>query len=789
VTALVGAPVRKQDGDLYVTGRVMFANDISIPGVLHVAIVRSPHPHARIVSVDLDAASAHPGFVTALTGAEAAETVDPIPHALDPAGLGGNHADVRCLALHKVVYAGEPVVAVVAATQGDARAAASSVAVEYEQLPFVLDAEQALEAGAPVLYESWGTNVVIGGSVGPDDFDEIALNADCVLEGELRVHRGTSAPIEPRCYIAEWDRRDELLTFTGTTQNPHPLRSTLAAALKLPERQIRVVAPRQGGSFGLKMYAHPEEILVCVLARRLGRPVKWVEDRRECMLAGAREQTHRFQVAFDRDGRVRALRDRAISDHGAVAPGHGWGMGFVNALAIPTGYAIEHCRVQYTVVATNKAPWIGVRPFGKDIAALVSERVMELVAEATGLDPAEVRRRNFVPADAFPYVTSSGLELDSGNYAGLLDKALDRLGYAGVRAEQEAGRAEGRLLGIGIGFELTPEGGDIPGALVGGSDTTTVKMDPSGLVTVLTGVTSPGGGNDTGIAQVVADELGVELAAITVVQGDSSLCPYGFGNISSRSLVAGGGAAALAAGDIAERLRTVAASMLHAETSEIAIQGGMATVVGDSERAVPVPAVAHAVYTLGYILGAGTDPSLESTRTYRPSNIRHLPDEKGRIQPFSTFPNALHVAVVEVDPETGVVVLQRHVVAHDCGTIVNPMLVDGQVRGGVAMGAGAALGEELSFADDGSLVADGFKTYLMLRASDLPPIELEHQVTPSPFSFLGAKGAGEAGFAGALAAVFNAVNDAIRPLGARLDATPASAPNVLAAINNARRAG
>jgi aerobic carbon-monoxide dehydrogenase large subunit len=789
VTALVGAPVRKQDGDLYVTGRVTFANDISIPGVLHVAIVRSPHPHARIVSVDLDAASAHPGFVTALTGAEAAETVDPIPHALDPAGLGGNHADVRCLALHKVVYAGEPVVAVVAATQGDARAAASSVAVEYEQLPFVLDAEQALEAGAPVLYESWGTNVVIGGSVGPDDFDEIALNADCVLEGELRVHRGTSAPIEPRCYIAEWDRRDELLTFTGTTQNPHPLRSTLAAALKLPERQIRVVAPRQGGSFGLKMYAHPEEILVCVLARRLGRPVKWVEDRRECMLAGAREQTHRFQVAFDRDGRVRALRDRAISDHGAVAPGHGWGMGFVNALAIPTGYAIEHCRVQYTVVATNKAPWIGVRPFGKDIAALVSERVMELVAEATGLDPAEVRRRNFVPADAFPYVTSSGLELDSGNYAGLLDKALDRLGYAGVRAEQDAGRAEGRLLGIGIGFELTPEGGDIPGALVGGSDTTTVKMDPSGLVTVLTGVTSPGGGNDTGIAQVVADELGVELAAITVVQGDSSLCPYGFGNISSRSLVAGGGAAALAAGDIAERLRTVAASMLHAETSEIAIQGGMATVVGDSERAVPVPAVAHAVYTLGYILGAGTDPSLESTRTYRPSNIRHLPDEKGRIQPFSTFPNALHVAVVEVDPETGVVVLQRHVVAHDCGTIVNPMLVDGQVRGGVAMGAGAALGEELSFADDGSLVADGFKTYLMLRASDLPPIELEHQVTPSPFSFLGAKGAGEAGFAGALAAVFNAVNDAIRPLGARLDATPASAPNVLAAINNARRAG
>ncbi len=782
--SLVGASVRKQDGDVYLTGRAVFAADISLSGMGHVSILRSPHPHARILGVDVEKARANPAVLGVLTGAEAAAVVDPIPHALDPAGLGGNHADVRCLAVDKVAFAGEPVVAVVATTAGDAAAAARDVVVRYEPLPFVLDADAALAEGAPLLYEDWGTNVIIAGSVGPDDFAEVATGADHVLAAELRIHRGTSAPIEPRCYIADWNARDRLLTFTGTTQNPHQLRSMLATSLRLTERQIHVVAPRQGGSFGLKQFGHPEEVLVCVLARMLERPVRWVEDRSESMLAAGREQIHRFEIAFDDDGRVRALRDRVISDHGAAAPGHGWGMGLVNALTISAGYAIEHCRVDYTVVATNKSPWVGVKPFGKDNATLVAERAMELVAEVTGIDPAEVRRRNFVPREAFPYVTSSGLELDSGDYLSLLEIALARADYEAARAEQEVLREQGRLCGIGIGFELTPEGSDVPGAFVGGTDTTTVRMDPSGEVTVLTGVTSPGNGNDTGIAQIVADELGIDLAEITVVQGDSSICPYGFGNLSSRSIVSGGGAAALAAGDIAEKLRTVAATMLHSEPSLVSLGGGMATVTADPERAVPLRAVAHAVYTLGYILALGIEPSLESTRTFRPANIRHLPDEQGRISPFATYPNALHVAVVEVDAETGLVELRRHVVAHDCGTVVNPTFVDGQIRGGVAMGIGAVMGEELVYSSDGMLQSDGFKTYLLPRATDLPPIEVEHQVTPSPFTHGGVKGAGEAGFAGAQAALLNAVSDAIRPLGARIDRLPLSAPNVLAALRN-----
>jgi carbon-monoxide dehydrogenase large subunit len=384
---------------------------------------------------------------------------------------------------------------------------------------------------------------------------------------------------------------------------------------------------------------------------------------------------------------------------------------------------------------------------------------------------------------------ASGHMLDSGDYEGLLDKALDCAGYDELRRKQAELRERGRYLGIGIGFELTPDGADIPGALVGGSDTTTVKMNPSGGVTVLTGVTSPGNGNDTAIAQIVADEVGVELADVAVVQGDSSLCPFGYGNLSSRSLVAGGGAAALAAKDIADKLRAVAAAMLHAEPEQIALGGGMAVVSGEPEKAVPVSAVAHAVYSLGFILALGIEPTLESTRTYRPSNIRHLPDEQGRISPFATFPSAVHVSVLEVDVETGLAELRRHVVAHDCGTVINPVFVDGQVRGGVVMGIGAALGEELVYGDDGLPGSDGFKTYLLPRADDVPAIELVHQVTPSPFSFRGAKAAGEAGFAGAQAAVFNAVNDAIRPLGARIERLPVSGPNVLAAIHDAAAGG
>lgn len=782
---LLGASVRKHDGEEMLRGRARFTADISLPGMTHVAVVRSPHPHARIVSIETDGARLLPGVHAVLSGEQSLALAGEIPHSLDPAGLGGNHAAIYCLAVGKVLYAGEPVAAVVADTPGDALSAAREVRVEYEPLPAVLDAEEALADGAPLLYEEWGTNVIIAGEVGADDFEALAARAPHRLDGELRSHRGNAAPIEPRAHVAHWDEGAQRLTLYATTQNPHPLRSTLAVALGIPERQIHVIAPRSGGSFGLKMYGNREDFLICVLARMVGRPVKFVEDRAAALLPGTRDQVMRYRAAFDDDGRLLALDVHAISNHGAAAPGHGWGMAFVGALATGAGYALEHCHVRYQVVATNKAPWGGTKPFGKDGAALVAEHVMERVARATGLDPAEVRRRNFLEPEAFPHVHTSGLELDSGDYGGALELALRRLRYPEVRGEQQRLRAQGRHLGVGLGFELVPENADIPGALVAGFDTSTVRMSPSGQVTVLTGVTSPGSGSDTAVLQLVAGELGVELSEVAIVQGDTETCPYGFGNLSSRSIVTGGSAAVLAAREVAAKLRTVAGRMLECQADEVLLAGGMATVRGASDRRLPIGAVAGAVFSLGYLLALGIEPSLEATRTFRLPNIRHTPDELGRLQPFSTFPFGVHASVVEVDAETGAVHVRRHVVAHDCGTAINPALVDGQVRGGAVMGIGAALGEELAYGDDGRPLSTGFKTYLLARASDVPAIELEHQATPSPATPLGAKGAGEAGFAGAQAAVLNAVNDALAPLGASLERTPASPPNVLAAIRAA----
>ncbi|GAB3347184.1 xanthine dehydrogenase family protein molybdopterin-binding subunit [Modestobacter lapidis] len=779
----VGQRVKRHDGDAHLTGQAVYTGDVTVPGTTHAALVRSPHAHATIESIDTTAALAHPGVLAVVTGAEIAAVTDEIPHGLDAGHLGGHHAVVRPLAVGKVVHVGEPVAAVVALTPADAAAAALLVEVGYDLLPVVLDPDAALAEDAPLLYPEWGDNVIIAREVGPDDFDEVATSAAHVLDGELRGHRGNAAPMETRTYLADWDSRRRHLTVWATTQNPHVMRTVLASTLRLPEGSIRVIALKIGGSFGLKMYGNREDFIAPVLSRLVGRPVKWVEERSAALLPAARDQRLAYRVAFDDDGRLRALDVHAVSDHGAGAATHGWGMAHVGALATGLGYALDHCHVRYTVVATNKAPWVGTKPFGKESATLLLERIMDRIAVTTGLDPAEVRRRNFLAPDAFPHTHTSGLELDSGDYAAALDLTLELLDHPAARAMQSAARAEGRCVGIGLGFELMPESADIPGALVAAFDTSTVRMSPSGQVTVLTGVTSPGTGNDTAIAQLVADELGVAMSEITVVQGDTDLCPYGFGNISSRSIITGGNAAVLAARDLVATLHTTARAMLSAGPEEAIVLGdGMAQVAGDPERALPVPAVAGAVHTLSYLLGLDIEPRLESTRTYRPANVRQVPDELGRMNTYTTYPYAVHASLLEVDPETGSVTLLRHVVTHDCGTVVNPMFVDGQVTGGVAMGIGAALGEELVFDADGVPASTGFKTYLLPRAIDLPRVELGHLCTPAPGTPLGAKGVGEAGFSGALAAVVNAVNDAIAPLGAALEATPVSPPRVLAAL-------
>jgi len=628
--------------------------------------------------------------------------------------------------------------------------------------------------------------VALAGSYREGDVDRALRTAAHTFRYEMRIGRSTSAPIETRGYIADWNVDDDTLTVYGACQNPHPMRWVLAQALRILESRVRVVAPNVGGAFGLKMHGHPEEVLLCVLSRLAGAPVKWIEDRRDCFLAGAREQTHRVEVAVHGDGRVAAFRDRFVANVGAMSATPGWGMALVTALTLPTGYRVPHCEIEYTVAVTNKAPWHPTRGYGKEAANLVMERVMDLAARTLGLDPAEVRRRNFIARDLFPYATPTGLNIDSGDYEGVLDKALALIDYPRARREQAALRVAGRLRGVGIAFELTPEAAALPGTLSGGFDASTVRMDPSGNVTVLTGVTSPGGGNETGIAQVVADELGVSVETVSVVQGDTASCPYGFGNSTGRSLVVGGSSAALAARDVKAKLAQVASGALGCDPGELVFAHGRAAVRDDRARSVTMREIAQTVYRRPYSAADMIEPLLEATRVYKPGNIRHTPDDRGRIQPYPTYSNAVHVAVVDVDGDTGQVTVRDYAVAHDCGVMINPTLVEAQMHGAVAMGIGAALFEASAYDRAGRLVSDRFKTYLLPRAGDLPALKVAHHVTPSPFTLLGNKGAGEAGVGGALAAVTNAVDDALAPLGVAVDRVPLRPPVVLALLDRAR---
>ena len=754
----------------------------------YAAVLRSPHAHARIKGIDTENAAKAPGVIATLTGEEARELAGPIPFFIDPAVFGGKTTEVRCLAVGKVVMAGQPVAAVVAESVNDAEAALAAITVDYEVLSPVLDADEAMSEDAPRVYDDWDDNVVITIPFVEGDV-EVALDAaDHVIEDEVSIHRLSTQPIEPRGNMAVWEQ-DGSLTFYGSIQNPHPLRLHLSQSLGIPERSIRVIAPNVGGGLGLKMHGHPEETLVCVLAKLAGRPVKWHEDRRETLLIGGIEQTHRFKIGFMNDGTIVALQNRIITNIGMLGASPGWGMSFLSALSFPLGYKIAATDVQVQAVTTNKGIWNATRGYGKQGTNVPMERMVDMAARHLGMDRIEIRRQNLIEAHEFPFTTNSGLHIDSGDYHGALDKLVELIDYEELKAEQERLRQEGRYLGIGIAYELTPEAADIPGTIVGGFDSCQVKMGPSGNVTVLTGVTSPGSGNDTGIVQIVADELGVPIDSIGIVQGDTEACPYGFGNYSGRSIVSGGNSAVLAARDVADKVQAGAALLLEAAQDDIELANGLASVKGAPEQAIPIAKVAETIYTLNFAIPGIPEPPLESTRVYKPDNIRHTPDEKGRIQPYPTYSFAVHGAVVEVDVETGRIEITRIGIVHDCGTMINPAFIEGQMAGAVVMGMGNAWTEELKYDEDGIPLSTRFKTYLMPRAGDIPEIELVHQVTPSPFTLLGTKGAGEAGVGGGMSVLTNAVDDALAPLGVTVTELPVSPPNVLAAINRARANG
>lgn len=781
----VGTSARVLGGDAFVAGQAKYTSDFQFPGQLHAHIVRSTVAHGRIRRIDLSGATKVAGVVLAMDGNQAAELLDPVPHYIDPAVFGGKAVPIRCLALDKVWHYGQPVAVVVATDKRTARYAASRVQVEYEPLPVVLDAEAASRPDATVVVPGWADNSILNLPFVNGDADAAFGRAFRVVRTAVRIHRFSTQPIETRVYNAVPDAETHGLTFYGTSQNPHPLRHVLAQALRMPENLIRIVAPAIGGAFGMKMHGHPEEALVCLLALRTGRPVKWVEDRQECLLIGAREQVHDIELAVAADGEILALRDRALANTGAPSACPGWGMAFLTGLTMPGPYKVRDLDVTMNIVVTNKPSWNASRGYGKEATAIALELAIDNTARAIGVDPVEMRIRNFVRKDAFPYDSPTGLVYDSGDYEGAVRKALEALGHAEWVRKQAEARAEGRLFGIGLAYELTPEGGAIPGTMVAGYDSSTVRVGPDGSVTLLTGVTTPGTGNPTGLAQIVADELGVELDGIRVIQGDTTTCPYGFGNYSGRSTIVGGGSSAMAAREVRAKILTIAAALMQVDVSTVSMERGVIRSRAAPGKTLPIKEAAYAAYTRAYDIGLSITPPLEATCTFRPGLIRHLPDSNGRINPYPSYSNAAYAVVCEVDRDTGQIKLLKFAAAHDCGKVINPVLVEGQACGAIAFGIGGILNEEVRFDESGRQTTGSFMDYVMPRALDVPPISMVHHDTPNPVTYMGLKGAGEAGVGGSAAAVVNAVNDALAPLGVAIHELPLTAPRVWAAIQAA----
>lgn len=766
----VGRGIPGRHNRRLVQGKGLFTADIQRPGQCWIALVRSPYAHAKVGEIVTEHALAVRGVVAVLTGRDVAEDSKPFSFAQPPA-VDINRAEMDgklfrsyALATDWVGYSGQPVVAVVADSPNVAARAAELVEIDFVELPAVNDAVAALSKDAPVAIPGWSDNLVFQTSYRRGDATTALSAADGVVQGQVKVQRHVPVPLEPRAYMAEYDDRLDRLTLWASTQMPHTARSLMAGCLGMSSENIRVIQPDVGGSFGAKTPGSHEEVLVGLLARRLRRPICWVEERAEYFLSGghARETLFNFEAGYTKDGRISALKVDIVADIGM--PQGAWVQSYVTAYCLPGAYVVNDCEVSVRSVVTNKCRWAGYRGFGKEVASYFMDRVLDRVSDATGIDRVGVRFRNFIPAEAFPYSQVSGALLDSGNYQGAMQKLMSLVKLDDFRKVQQSARAQGRLLGMGFGFELTPEGCSMPSNdMLQGWDGVTVRVDPMGRVTVLTGVTSPGSGNETGIAQIVADTLGVTLETVNVVQGDTDRCPYGLGNFSSRSLMIGGSAALLAAQDIRDKILKVAGRLMQADPSELEVGGGEVYVRSASGRSMPIKRVARFIYGNAFSPSMeDVEPGLEVTRYFRIGNVYHEPETQGRFNPYPTWPFMASAAVVEVDRESGFVKVLKYFAVHDCGKVINPTLVDAQTHGGIAQGIGGTLYEELIYDDTCQLQTTTLMDYTLPTAVEIPfDIVLGHQETPTPATPLGTKGAGESGVASAMSAVTSAVEDAV----------------------------
>lgn len=778
----VGTSIKRREDPRFIQGRGNYVANLQLPDMAHLAIKGSPHAHARIKSVNTEPAKALEGVIAVFTGQDLIEGgVGKLP-------CGWNVPDIKVparwpLTVDKVRHVGDGVAAVVAEDPYIAHDALDLIEVEYEPLPAVVDARAAVEEGAPLVHEDVPNNVSYTWALGDKEAcDRAFAEADHVVELELVNQRLIPNAIEPRAAVAQWNPVTEEMTLWTTSQNPHPIRLLLSAfTLGIPEHKLRVISPDVGGGFGSKIFHYPEEIITPWVARQINRPVKWVATRSEAMMTDSQGRDHVTvcKMALKKDGTITGIHVQTWSNQGA----------YISTFAplIPTALYITLLSGLYKVpgiwgemwgTLTNTVPVDAYRGAGRPEAAYLIERLVDLAARDLGMDPLEIRRKNLIPADEFPYQTPVAFVYDSGDYHKLFDKAVEVADYAAMRKAQEEARKEGRLIGIGIAGCIEASGpapsavaGSL-GSAVGFWESATIRVHPSGKVTVLTGSHAHGQGHETTFAQVVADELGVDIDDVEIIHGDTGQVPFGMGTYGSRSAPVGGSALVKAAEKVREKALRIAAHQLEAAEQDLVYdqENGRIYVKGAPDKAKAFGEIAFAAYT-AHNLPSDLEPGLEESAFYDPANF--------------TFPSSAHIAQIEVDPDTGDVSIQRYVAVDDVGKVINPMIVNGQVIGGIAQGVGQALWEHGVYDENGQLLTGTLSDYAMPRAHRFPTIETDRIETPSPHNPLGVKGAGEMGTITATAAIANAVMDALAPLGIRHIDMPLTSEKIWRAIQEA----
>ena len=754
-TKVFGESVLRKEDDRFLTGRGNFVADMLPPGTVFAKFVRSPYAHARIRSINTAKARRLPGVLDVLTAEDLKDQVGDIITAWAIPNANLKTPAYPPLAREVVRYAGEAVAVVVAENTFTAEDGRDLVEVEYDPLPVVTDVEAATKKAGASLHGDAPDNVAFKWTLAGGDIDKVFNEAEVVVSQRFVNQRLQPTALEPRAAIAQFEPGTRELTLHVTSQNPFVHRLVLSIVLKHPEHLIHVIAPDVGGGFGSKIPVYPWEAIVCHLAMRLGRPVKWVEDRMENYVATihGRDHVQYVDLAAKKDGTILGIRARVLANMGAylstAAPGIPT---ILFGFMVGGCYAIQAGRVEVTGVFTNTTPVDAYRGAGRPEALFLLERIVDILARKLKKDPADIRRKNFIPADKFPYATAMGLTYDSGNYAGTLEKALDKVGYEKLRKEQAEGRRKGKLIGIGLstyveicglGPSAVVTSTGFAGGLWGAS---TVRLHPTGKATVYTGGHPHGQGEETTFAQIVGDELGLPVADIEVVHGDTKLTPYGQGTYGSRTTPVEGGSIALSARKVRDKARKIAAHLLEAREEDLEFADGKFVVKGSPKAAKTIQEIAWAAYMAGN-MPKGVEPVLDATTFYDPTNF--------------VFPFGCHICVVDVDRETGQVKIRRYVAVDDVGNQINPMIVEGQVHGGVLQGLAQAMLEQSVYDENGNLLTNSLIEYLVPTALEAPRIETDSTVTPSPHNPLGVKGVGETGTIASSQAYVNAVCDAV----------------------------